>query len=257
MADPRLSLQPIQRLSSPTAMIENPLRQARTNTPYATNLVDFSHKFKFLFVVDITFKPNFAALGQNGYALLVQTATRPSPKFEFEEINLYGVRTQITKSTKYNPMTMTFLDDTRNNMMNFFTNAVRWMSPVSSLHQTAQFEDWQYDFKHDAAINNDGPKSGAKILSHSYAASANPERFIDTITMHHIYEYGNLVNSYHYTQPVITELVLDDLDMKSDEPTSLKMSFDYISVTYEIAKPVTQSIVNLVGDTMFKLRHDL
>lgn len=256
MADPTRLL-PQQRITSPYGHVENPIYSTRSNSPYAVDLIPFQFKYKFLYVVTIDILPKFQTGNKSRFALLTRTASRPSPKFETEEINMYGIRVPITKRTKFDPVTLTFLDDNQNEMMNFFATASRWMSPVTTLHPDQDVENLQYDFQYHQPFDGDGKNRQPDTQPHRYAVSANPEPFVESVTVYHVYEYGNRVNVFKYAKPVITELALDDLDMSSNEPTTLKVSLDYTHVYTQLGLPMSRDIAELVGSTTYHMRNDL
>lgn len=254
MADPRI-IAAQQRITSLTSVIDKPLYNTRAAVNYASDLVNFAPKFRFLYVVQVEFKPGFATGASNKFALLSKSATRPSPKFVTEEIPMYGVMVPVVKRTKFDPMTHVYLDDGQNEMMNFFSVATRWMSPITNIGYGA--ENLQYDFKLNQATNADGPRTPQPALKpHSYSIGTNPTPFLERITVHHVYDYGEHVNSYQFFSPVVTELTLDELDMGASELSSLKMVFDYTHFTMEIGKPMTASVAKLVGNAT-RMRNDL
>ncbi len=252
MADPRLYA--TYRMTDPVAAGS---AGALSISPYALDLVMSAPKSKFLFIVDVRFKPGFESGNNNKFALLAKTATRPNPKFVTEDISMYGFQMPVVKRTKFDPMTYTFVDDNQNQMMNFFSSATRWMSPIVNKDPGELIELTQYDFRMYSATNVDGINSPPQKTPHSYAMSANPHPFIDSIRLYHVYEYGKYYNLYNFCNPVITELSLDDLDMSSSDGTTLKLVFDYTHYNLEVGKQMSRNVSTLVGETMTRMRGDL
>lgn len=232
--------------------IENPNTRVNSNLPYATDLIAFAYKYKFLFFVDITLNPDavYEMPSDPRFSLLAQTSTRPSPKFEMDEVNLYGARTGVAKRTRFSEMKMTFLDDQQNKMMDFYTAASRWMSPITNV--SSFHEKLQYDFQLNGGTHVDGQMS-YNAKAHRYAVSANSTPFLSQVKLYHVYEYGQKVNVYTFYQPQITDLNLDDVDMKDDGLSILSFNFEYISYSVELALPFTQDIAGKVGQVKYKL----
>jgi hypothetical protein len=267
MADPRRLAQ-VQRLLS-TELVENPLYQCRDNQPYGMDLIEYAHKFKFLFAVQFNFSEGYEFVGgRNKFALLAQTCDLPNPVFEFEEVNLYGARTTVTKRTTFNPVTMTFLDDNQNEMMRFYTNALRALSPITNVTQTSAVYTGQYNFQMNQAIGNDGRNSIVATRPHLYPVSSgplfindrkpSPTNLLTSINIYHIYSYGRAYNKYTLHTPRIEKFELPQLDMTdSGTVSALTLGLKYTSFDVELEQPMTGHVSSLVGDTMYRVRRDL
>ncbi len=103
----------------------------------ATDLIAFAPKYKFLFVVQFEFDPAFGGVLSKNFgidpAFVVQTTTRPSVEFEYEDVNMYNFRTKVARKAMYQPITMKFYDDDGNNAFQLYTTYLKLLSPIANL----------------------------------------------------------------------------------------------------------------------------
>jgi hypothetical protein len=265
VADPR-RLDPGQRQYRGNTPIDNGLYITSDVAAYGRDLVDYAHKHKFLFLVSFTFAPGYEYLGGAShprFALLVQTTTRPSPKFEYDNINLYGVRTQVLTKTTFSPMSMTFLDDQQNEMMRFLIATLRVMSPITNMVNDVQLETNQYDFRLNQGKTDDITNASPLFGPHMYPVSSGPMGGrgapgevapIREINLFHVFGYGDQFNQYKFLMPRITNLKLDDLDMSSSEKTLITVDFEYASFTASLNQRMTPEVGRLVGPVIYPMR---
>ena len=195
-------------------------------TPYAEALAfRFSPKQKFLFIVEFNYNDDFAhALSDIGKytAFVVKTSTRPYVHFEYEDLNVYNFRTRYPKRTVYDPMSMTFYDDSNNSSMEFFHSYLNLMSPISNA----------------GVVNDEFESSGMgwdKNLWTSASLGVLPGNngninVLNSINLYHVYDFGLHVNRYSFYNPKILEINLDDLDMASSDTNSIAIQFAYDAV---------------------------
>lgn len=96
-------------------------------------------KLKFLFKVEFIFteeaKNAFPTLKYNesqDFTFMVKSVDRPKIDFEYEDdINMYNFRTKALKKIRHRELTMTFMDDTGNRVMNFFRSIMMLYSPIT------------------------------------------------------------------------------------------------------------------------------
>jgi hypothetical protein len=83
--------------------------------PYAVDLIRLAPKYKFLFVVQIEFDPDFQQI-MSGIdpAFVIKQSSRPNVQFEYEDVNQYNFRSKVAKKVMYEPVTMKFYDDDYN-----------------------------------------------------------------------------------------------------------------------------------------------
>lgn len=257
---------PIRRLTPPQSQLSggtspsspNTKYTVSSNSPYATDLLPYHYKFPFLYVVNFRFDTEVVGVGRHNFALLTVKCDRPDVIFETKEINRYGIRTKIPVKASYTPISMTFHDDNQNQMMEFFTTASRWMSPVTTFSDTEDVNEAQYDFRLNKALSLDGVyKARPTQNPHSYAQSVNPQPFIRGMEIYHVYEFGKLYNYYNIINPVLTELKLSNLDMTSNTPADMSLKLSYGQFNVEIGKDMTRAVSELVDATAYHLRRDL
>lgn len=148
-------------------------------TPYAMLLAsDFAPKFKFMFVVEFEFSPDVVTALGPGFAsnltkkaaFLVKSASRPTYTVEYEDVNLYGYKTGVAKTTRYEPVTFAFYDDNKDHILNFFETITRMLIPQTTMVKTNDvkvFENFPFgDLKPGATMGSEGfTPSGAFGLS--------------------------------------------------------------------------------------------
>lgn len=288
MADPRTP--PPIILPPPSgrnyADAPNPLRPGgvRDVSAYATDLTRWenTHKHKFLFVVEIAFDDKFKGIvDRTRFSLLSQTASRPKVKFEHQEYNSYGVRKGVLTKTTFEPVSLSFIDDNENSVMQFFTNTTRLLSPVTNIDNADSVEYNQYAFNKTGTgtlTNINVTTSGIQIQENDqgtyrpnkYAQSAgypggknsrsgpnSPVSIFRSLKIHHVHLFGEGVNTFSFKNPRLLSMDFDDLDMAaSNDIALLKVQFGYDYLTSNTTK-MTAEISKLVGSANYYLRRDL
>lgn len=243
---------------------------------YATDLIKFAPKYKFLFVVQFEFDPEFnEVIGKYGGkidpAFVVKSTTRPNVDFEYEDINMYNFRTKVAKKTTYQPITMKFIDDDRNNAFQFYTTYLKLLSPIANIDvELSKVDPLQ---AYDLVGGGMGFESGTSPISASWAntigqlyaasigtfgnsnATNGPEtrNILRRISIFHVYRQGTLMNVMHFYNPKIIKMELDELDMASSEGTEVSFTFTYdnlfIIPGYQIFGPTGPVQYNLNDQT--------
>lgn len=248
---------------------------------YATDLIKFAPKYKFLFVVEFQFDPVFQKIiGKQGGtidpAFVIKSTTRPAVDFEYEDVNMYNFRTKVARKTMYQPICMKFLDDDRNNALQFYNLYLKLISPIANLNaEVVQMDPLTvYDLAGGGMgfESSTAPINGSwapPTVGHLYAGSmgafgnADTRNILRRISIYHVYRAGTLMNQMHFYNPKITKLELDDLDMASSEGAEVSLTFSYDSVYIEpgvqVFNPTIKSRHNLhdlTGDGLFPLGID-
>jgi hypothetical protein len=202
-------------------------------SPYAMDLLRYAPKYKFLFVVQFDFTPlhNSLTTFGDGMAFVVKGSTRPHVQFEYEDVNMYNFRTKVAKKTIYEPMTMRFIDDDRNNSMIFYNEYLRRMSPIANMRFDQRIEDSpMYEEVSMDYVNRSQTKN-------FYSSSLGPQpdgetkNILKRITLFHVYQQGNFMNVYKFYNPKILNMELNDLDMaESGEGGEMQLEFAYDGV---------------------------
>lgn len=289
MADPRstLTIVPIGQRNYQIDTPNSPGRP-RDALAYARDLTTWanSYKYGFLFVTEIEFHPNYAQIAdRTRLSLLTQSATRPKLKFEHIEYNEYGIRKRALTKTTFDPISLSILDDNDNSVMQFYINTLRMMSPITNF-DNADVDNRQYDFRNlggGSILSTKSAQNGTGVVNmetsigpyqpNAYAQSSGyPGETIRTslnarsgesatsifksVKIHHVFLSGEGVNTFTFMNPKLLTMDFDDLDMKSDEPSMLKMSFGY-DYFVPSTGAMTVEIAKLVGKAEFHLRQDL
>ncbi len=226
---------------------------------YAIDLINLAPKYKFLFVIQLEFHPQFQEVLQSiDPAFVVKHSTRPQVDFEYQDVNMYNFRTKVPTKTIYQPMTMKFYDDDFNNAFQFYATYMKLMSPIANLDiQTQAIEPLD-------AYDNYGGGMGfgqntfkiqtgwSKTVGQSYAASLGPygqvpvantstnggsakgvdvKNVLRRISLFQVYKQGTMMNVFHFYNPKITVLNLDEMDMStSGDGNEVTITFSYDSV---------------------------
>lgn len=227
-------------------------------SPYAVDLARNANvpKFKFLFVVQFVLNDGYTELAQSAAqtAFVVKNVSRPSVKYETEEVNYYNFRTQAITKVTFDDVKMTFHDaggpgNAGNGVTNFIHSYLRAFSPIANIGP---------DGSRMFNLENRGMDFASGYYSGSRGALLNEQvQIIREIMIYHVYDYGNYVNVYHYFNPRITMISEDDLDMAvGDELSSVEMSFKYDSVYVEEAVPfsdIEARMMDAQGSAQFKI----
>ncbi len=212
-------------------------------SPYAMDLISLGVKFKFLFVVEFNFNPQYLNLKNVSPAFVVKTADRPSVQYEYEDINMYNFRTKVAKKATFAPLTMSFYDDEQNHATAFYNAMLRAMTPISNAVGNQFFEENGMAFGELGvdSVGADSPSQGVPVYAHSASIGpmlGNNTSVIDSITLHHVYMGGRRVNRYTFHRPRVLNMTLDQMDMTNGDTTELRMEFAYDGIEIVNNDPV-------------------
>lgn len=255
-------------------------------SPYAIDLILRAPKYKFLFVMQVTFSGMYSGFNDLDFAFVVKNTTRPSLKYQMQEANYYNFRTQHATRTEFDEMKMAFHEDTGsgrsanagpsgelgNNALRFYNAYMRSTVPVTNYRTHAEFAQAEHQGMNFKAVDRP-EQNDVGVLSNRYGASLGPlltkrsnaksdERgIINEIRLFHIYDYGHHMNVYKFFNPRITSLTLDDLDMSnSSEGTEMSLSFNYDSVYVDTGLPMKTDQYNLeqmMSSARYPLRYNV
>ena len=226
-----------------------------TNTrfsPYAMDLFKLSPKQKFMFVCEFIFNGGYDFVGEgqarkNEFATIISQFERPRIKYDYEDnVNYYNFRTKIPKRVLHEPLTIKFLDDRKNLSMDFFHKYMLATHPITGVDPSAA-----------ALYEQNGMNfSDKSLLSASYTSLPNDDtntmNILKEIRVYHIYDFGAQMNIYHFTNPKVLSIALDNWDMGENEGNSIVGEFSYDSVTMELGVPVTvrdSDTISTLSDT--------
>ena len=248
-------------------------------SPYAIDLVLRAPKYKFLFVMQVTYNAGYDGMRALDYAFVVKNTTRPTIKYQMTDANYYNFRTHQVTRTEFDEMKMSFHEDTGsgrsaegspsgesgNNALRFYTTYMKSTVPIANYSSQSEFAAGEGHGMNFAAVNNP-VRIDAGVSANRYGASFGPltsnnASIIQEIRLFHVYNYGNSMNVYKFFNPRITAMSLDDLDMaNSSEGTEMSMSFNYDSVYIDTGIPMKTNQYNLremMGSAMYPLRYNV
>lgn len=213
-----------------------PVKELCGATPYARDLIAYAPKFKFLFIVEIVPAPEYSAWADfmDETAFVVKTCTRPRFDVEYEEVNMYNFRTRVPKRVEYPPITMSFYDDNKNAAHHFYTAYMRAMSPVANIFtthpQSGMYEQNGMNFSQPASsrtFRDTDPNTSGHSASLG-ALIGSTTSIIQEIRLHHVFDYGNKMNTYRFYNPRITSFTPSDLSqMETGEGADFEFEFAY------------------------------
>ena len=264
-------LQNLERLGrgifTPTTWLErNKATAVCEASPYAIDLVQRHPKFKFLFVVEFGFYPEFDSLKNLQFPFVIKKTTRPSIKYDMEDVNYYNYRTKLITKTLFDEMSMTFYDDNQNEAMDFIVSYFRALTPIankfSNVNNGSGFNPNNYiyegiypgsDENSDSVYSsniqqftNNGVRENPttnptqtgkdfEIPVKNYTATrgltGNSVGVLQYINLYHFYDWGRKLNSYSFVNPRITNISMDELAMDAgDSLSEISLSFNYDTV---------------------------
>jgi hypothetical protein len=242
-------------------------------SPYAIDLILRAPKYKFLFVVQVTFNEAYSGMQKLDFAFVIKNTTRPNLKYQMSDINYYNFRTRHVTRTEFDEMKMSFHEDTGtgrsntpsalaqaageqgNSALRFYNTYMRATVPITNYATHGELSDIEQKGMDFAAMNQPVPVD-ADTHAYKYAASSgplmssraysDPRNIIPEIRLFHVYNYGKSMNVYKFFNPRITSLSLDDLDMaNSTEGTEVSMTFNFDSVYIDTGVPMNTQEYNL------------
>jgi hypothetical protein len=208
-------------------------------SPYAMDLFKLAPKHKFLFVCEFIFNGGYDFVGEgdvrkNEFATVISQFERPRIKYDYEDnVNYYNFRTKIPKRVIHEPLSIKFLDDRKNLSMKFFHEYMLATHPITAVdpNSAALYEQNGMNF------------SNKDLLSASYTSldvdDTNTMNILKEIKVYHIYDFGTYMNVYHFTNPKVLSIALDNWSMEENEGNTIVGDFSYDGVHIELAVPIS------------------
>lgn len=203
-------------------------------SPYAIDLIARAPKHKFMFVVQFVANQGYSSFRSLDWAFAVHDSTRPGIKYQTEDINFYNFRSKIITRTEFEPMSMKFYDDIRNQTGQFYSAYMKAMSPVANYSRANEFNNAEEQGMTFAGAN--GPAiAGVDFTNQQYSASTgllreDKKTIFNEIILYHLFDAGRKMDVYRFYNPRITDMKLDDLSMAETAPTMLDLNFAYDAV---------------------------
>jgi hypothetical protein len=251
---------------------------------YALDLIARQPKQKFMFIVQFIPSSGYADLTNLDVAFMVHESTRPSIKYQMEDINFYNFHSKVITKTEFEPMTMTFYDDIRNDAGRFHAAVLKALTPIANYPTYDEFgmtlagrgrstespEDrgMLYDVASDAidGVSYLGRKSTASIgpLNNISGSTTGNITLFREIKLYHVFDGGRKMNIYSCYNPRITDLKLDALSMAESATTNVELSFAYdtcyidTNVSFEdgkLARSAQASSAGIANSALYSLQY--
>lgn len=210
-------------------------------SPYAVDLIARAPKHKFMFIVQFVPNDAYKSLGALDWAFTAQHSTRPNVKYQTEEINFYNFRSKLITKAEFEPMSMKFYDDIRNQSGQFYAAYMKAMSPLANYSKSNEGFDFEKQGMEFTAANG-VPITGVDFVNKQFSSSTGAllqghKTIFSEIVLYHVFDAGRKVDVFRFYNPRITELSLDELAMDESSPTMLDINFVYDAVYVDSSVP--------------------
>ena len=194
---------------------------------YAEDLVHFAPKHKFLFKVAFYFDTNYADIPNREFVYLVKSIDKPKIDFEYEEVNMYNYRTKVLKTIKQQLLSIEFIDDIQNKVMDFFNAYRTAYIPLANIQPSYRqlYETSGMNFNNRNMLSaNSGQLRGT---SHNVLRG---------ITVCQIFGHGTKANYFHFVNPKVESFDFDGVDHEdggTGNGMSVSFTYDSLYITHE------------------------
>ena len=210
-----------------------PFSGAWQSTRYASDLIQYAPKHRFMFKVDFVFHPNYAEklMGgreKNAFTFLVKMVDRPKVEFVYEDVNYYNFRTKVLKEIRHDPLNMTFIDDIGNNTTDFFNAYRKAYSPISRNEfptglNVKQAQEQGMNFSFPMIENQDDTASRGFLYN-------NAINVLQKVIIRQVFAHGTRMCEYTFHNPRISRFDFDEVNHETGEGNGLTVAFDYDSL---------------------------
>jgi hypothetical protein len=232
-----------------------------TSSPFADDIANmFPPKFKFLFLVEFIFNEPFnnqPVFSQSNFNTVIHKFDRPKIEIEHDDFNLYNFTTQVPKSVKYGPVTITAHDDVKGNTLAALVKYLRNISPIFNINASNGTS-----FEHEGGLNFKGAYQSSNFSS-VQQGSGETRSYLDDvrtiikeIRVYHVYDFGKYVDVYKYFNPKITSITMDDFNM-SEGGQGNSVSFDFAYDGFYIDLQKTPQDVPIFESINFGVQYDM
>lgn len=196
---------------------------------YAQDLLNHQPKPKFLF------KVKFEGFDTKDYYYFVHRIDKPKVKLQHTDINYYNFRTRVLTHVTYDPMTITFLDESGNSVNEFFANYMKKRSGQAN-------GNWGINSGFGAASSSLPYGSTTPKANKGYSE-------LTKITIEQIFANGNMANRFEFANPRIESFDFDELNMDENAGSSLTMTFTYDAIRCTTTRPQADGLLYTWGQT--------
>lgn len=205
-------------------------------------------KLKFLFKVEFVFTPEavrqfptiLGGAKANDFTFMVKSVDRPKIDFEYEDdINMYNFRTKVLKKIRHRELTIAFLDDTGNRVLNFFRALMMLHSPITRRQLLREGTTTKPDANTISSGNGmifstDVASTGTSDTAIRGVTNSSVGGVIETIRVKQIYvnpgeQLDNALQEtiFDFINARIVSFDLDELSHEGSDPNVMTMQFDY------------------------------
>ena len=215
-------------------------------SPYAMDLITFAPKFNYMFMVQITFQPDYVNLSMQEsqiiphndeikFPFLCHQFVRPIIKVEHDQINMYNFRTQVAKRVEYDPITLKLYDDNKNSSMVFLEKYLKLISPAARKSPSQQdvYEGDGMRMDVFSLTGNTGANSFTYASGSMGGLINHNKSILRKVEVFHIFNYGTSVNKYTFLNPKIMQMSTTDFNMAEDDVASIELQMNYDSMFIE------------------------
>lgn len=186
---------------------------------YANDLVNHAPKFKFLF------KVLFSGFGTRDFYYYVTAVDKPRIRFNHADVNFYNFRSKVLTSVLFEPINITFLDETGDSVNQFFATYLKTQSGQGG---------------GNLGINNGYTKSSSSLeYKNGYSQGVS-------ITVEQIFGNGTSSNRFVFLNPRIESFDFDELSMEENGGSTMTVQFHYDGIQ---CSTVAQSTLYSWGNT--------
>ena len=194
---------------------------AHANKIFTNNALDLSPKFAFLFHVHFDLAPGITYNKQSELGVLVKSVDLPKYRIDTKTYNSYNRPNIIQSKIKYDPITITFHDDTSNVIRNF------WYQYYTFYYRDA-------DLANPSSYQNNYKYAKENIVDTAYMGYTpknDQKRYLQSIR---VYSFSKKkASEYILINPIITSFQHGRHENQTDNTTlEHTMTVEYESVIY-------------------------
>lgn len=206
-----------------------------TSSRYASDLVQYAPKHRFMFRVNFEFSAGYAAaiLGEGvkdpqAFNYLIRQIDKPTVIFNYEPVNFYNYRTKVLKDIEHQQITMTFYDDIGNNVFAFFDAYRKAYSPISRIDPNLSFPVPSQKSLQEKGMDFTDPANRRAWYSGNVSALANNHiNVLQKMTVYQIFGHGQFMNQFIFVHPRIINFDFDDMDHEGGNGNTLTVQLEY------------------------------
>lgn len=198
-------------------------------TPYATDLINFQPKHRFLFRVmfEVTdteaFGHLFAPAGPKVFQYIIKHIDKPTISFSYDDVNYYNFHTKVLKTITHDALSMTMIDDVQNTFYEFFRGYLLAHSPISRTYQTSESYRAMRDNGFNFSDKGQLPDSAIRGL-----LANNNHNILKSIKVFQYFANGTKINEFHFVNPRILDFNFDEHSHEGgDQGSHCTIRFDY------------------------------